>query len=122
MSSARQRLGRAGEDLARRHLQQAGYDVLEANYRTRGGEIDLVARRDGVLVFVEVRTRRGGRLGPPEESVDAKKQARLVAMVEEYMQAQEAGDVDWRIDVVAVELDSRGAVTRLEVIENAVEL
>jgi len=122
VTSARQRLGRAGEDLARRHLQQAGYDVLEANYRTRGGEIDLVARRDGVLVFVEVRTRGGGRLGPPEESVEAKKQARRVAMAEEYMQAQEASDVDWRIDVVAVELGSRGTVTRLEVIENAVEL
>jgi putative endonuclease len=122
MSSPRQRLGRVGEDLALRHLEQAGYEVLEANYRTRSGEIDLVARRDGALVFVEVRTRRGGRLGPPEESVDAKKQARLAAMAEEYMQAREIGDVDWRIDVVAIELDARGAVARLEVIENAVEL
>ena len=122
VSTPRQRLGRVGEELARRHLGRAGYDVRETNYRTRRGEIDIVARRDGVLVFVEVRTRRGGRLGLPEESVDANKQARLVAMAEEYMQAHETGEVEWRIDVVVVELDSRGAVARLECIENAVEL
>ena len=79
MSAFRQRIGRRGEELARRHLEANGYHVLEANYRTREGEIDLVAEQDGALVFVEVRTRTGTTIGTPEESVTPTKRAHLVA-------------------------------------------
>ena len=117
----RQRLGKRGEELAERHLAAKGYNILETNYRTRMGEIDLIAERHGVLVFVEVKARRGNALDSPEESITPGKRSHLVAAAQEYLQAADAGDVDWRIDLVALELDRRGRLIRLRVTENAVE-
>ena len=117
----RQRLGKRGEELARSHLASRGYKILETNYRTRSGEIDLIAERDATLVFVEVKARRGAALGLPEESITPGKRSHLVAAAQEYLQAADAGDVEWRIDLVALELDRGGKVLRLRVTENAVE-
>ena len=122
MTGPRQRLGQQGEALARRHLESNGYSILEANFRTRSGEIDLVAEAGGTLVFVEVRTRRASGFGTPEESIDTNKKAKLARVAEEYIQAHGIGDRDWRIDLVAVELGGRGRAPRVEIIENAVEL
>ena len=122
MSSRRQQLGKRGEELARRHLERIGYSVLQANYRAKAGEIDLVTEKEGALVFVEVRTRRGAGFGSPEESVTQDKRSHLVAAAQEYLQANDAEHRNWRIDVVAVELDPRGRFIRLDVVENAVEL
>ena len=79
MSTYRQALGHRGETLARRHLEANGYTILEANYRTREGEIDLVAEQDEAVVFVEVRTLAATGLGTPAESITPSKQAHLVA-------------------------------------------
>ena len=123
MKSQRQRLGRRGEELARRHLEDRGYAILEANYRTSSGEIDLIAERDGILTFVEVRTRSGGgAFGSPEESITPEKRSRLVATAEEYLQENQAEGREWRIDVVAVEIGPGGRLQRLDVLENAVEV
>ncbi|MEZ3161278.1 YraN family protein [Microbacterium sp. BWT-B31] len=70
-------LGRAGEDRAARHLESRGYTVLERNWRTREGEIDLVALDDRALVVVEVKTRRSDGFGDPLEAVDERKRRRL---------------------------------------------
>lgn len=113
-------LGRRGEEMAAAHLEGAGYRIVARNYRCPLGEVDLVAKEGGCLVFVEVRTRRGDLWGTPEESVTRAKQARLVRVAEYYLAAHEAGDADWRIDVVAVDVDARGHVRRLEVIRDAV--
>ena len=122
MTGQRQGLGRRGEQLAKRDLETNGYVIRETNYRTKHGEIDLVAEKDGVLVFTEVRTRRGPGFGSPEESVTAEKRLRLAACAEDYLQTANVGEVEWRIDVVAIELDTRGRLIRLDVLENAVEL
>jgi len=115
----RKGLGRHGEDLAARHLAGKGYEIVEHNWRCESGELDLVVRDGECLAFVEVRTRRGQAMGSPEESVTPKKQARLVALGEAYVQAHDwAGP--WRIDVVAIEMDARGRLRRLEHYENAV--
>ncbi len=115
----RQALGRRGEDLAAHHLTTKGYEVLARNWRCESGELDLVARDGNCLAMVEVRTRRGQDLGTPEESVTAAKQARLVTLGQAYV--QEHGWLgDWRIDVVAIEMDWRGRLLRLEHYENAV--
>ena len=114
-------LGRRGELLAKRHLEDTGYEILEANYRTRLGEIDLVAQRDDCLVFVEVRTRRGGSLGTPEESMTAEKREHLIAAAQEYLQSRGVEESQWRIDFIAVEMDGRGRLRRVEHIVNAVE-
>ena len=118
----RQRLGRLGEELARRHLEADGHAILETNYRTRSGEIDLISQKDGVLVFVEVRTRRGGAYGSPEESLTPRKRSRMIACAQEYIEATQSESREWRIDVIAVELDPQGRLIRLDVLENAVEL
>jgi putative endonuclease len=121
MTASRRRLGRKGEDIARRRLESDGYSVLHSNYRVGRLEIDLVAEKDGVLVFVEVRTRKGRSFGPPEESITPAKQSHLVNAAQAYLQAHGATTRDWRIDVVVLNLGSNGRVLRLDVIENAVE-
>ncbi|MBI4217156.1 MAG: YraN family protein [Chloroflexi bacterium] len=117
---SRRATGQRGERLAREFLAGQGYCIREANYRCPQGEIDLVAEKDGCLVFVEVRTRRGKGFGTPEESVGQDKAQRLLALAETYCQAHENLPAGRRIDVVAVELGPGGRVTRLEHIENAV--
>ena len=120
MTDRRRALGQLGESLAARELERRGYRIAERNWRCAVGEIDLVAERRGVLVFVEVRTRRGGERGTPEESLTPRKQAKLIEVAQTYLEEHPA-DRDWRIDVVAVELSSRGKLLRVDVIENAIE-
>ena len=112
-------LGRHGEDLAARHLAAKGYRIIERNWRCETGELDLVVQDGHELAFVEVRTRRGQWMGSPEESITPAKQARLAALGEAYMQAHDR-DCGWRIDVVAIEMDSRGRLLRIDHYENAV--
>ncbi|MBN1656937.1 MAG: YraN family protein [Anaerolineae bacterium] len=115
----RRGLGRHGEELAARHLEEKGYQILARNWRCRAGEIDLIALDGDDLAFVEVRTRRGQAYGSPEESITPAKQARLVALAQEYVQAEEWPG-NWRIDVVAVEMDTRGRLLRIDHYDNAV--
>ena len=122
MTNRRQQLGRRGEAIAARHLEANGHGILETNFRTRGGEIDIVARKDGVIVFVEVRTKSGSSFGSPEDSLTPVKRSRLVAVAEEYLQTTGDENAEWRIDLCALEMNSRGALLRLDVIENAVEI
>ncbi len=119
-SVARQWLGRHGEGLAAQRLEAEGYRILARNYRCPIGEVDLIAADGECLVFVEVRTRRGDLWGTPEESVTRQKQARLLAVAEHYLTEHEALDADWRIDVVAVDVDDRGVVRRLDILRDAV--
>jgi putative endonuclease len=118
----RRELGRRGEELAARRLEAEGYRILARNYRCPAGEVDLVAEDGECLVFVEVRTRHGDLWGTPEESVTRPKQARLVEVAQSYLAEREAWDVDWRVDVVAIDLDAHGLVRRLEIVRNAVSL
>lgn len=120
MPDARRALGMLGESLAVRHLQDLGYVVLARNYRCRDGEVDIVARDGERLAFVEVRARRGHSFGTPEESVTLRKQERLASVARSYLQANGFADVDWGIDVVALEFSQGGALERLELIRNAV--
>ena len=121
MADSRHRIGRRGEDYAAGRLAALGYTILARNWRCRAGELDLVAEKDGALVFVEVRTRRGDRLGTPEESITPAKRAKLIAAAQTYLAEHNQTDRDWRIDVVAIEIGSRGEVKRCTLIENAIE-
>jgi len=122
MSTSRQQLGRRGEELARRRLEKMGYTILEANYRSGSGEIDVIAEHAGTLVFIEVRTRRGNALGTPEESVTPKKRSRMIDAAQAYLQANQAEDREWRIDMVAVEMSFDGRLQRVDVLQNVVEV
>lgn len=117
----RRRLGDLGELLAQAFIRSKGYKIIETNFRTRDGEIDIVAQKDDCLSFVEVRTRRGSQFGTPEESLTETKQQRLETLAETYIQTHENLPTQWRIDVVAIEIDKKGYISRIELIENAVE-
>lgn len=124
--TGRQIVGRRGEDCVATYLERQGYAIIARNWRTRRGELDIVARDGEWLVFVEVRARQVGRrpagpvLGAPEDSVTPTKQRQLAAMVEEYL-FQAPWDGPKRIDVVAVELAVDGALQRLAHYRDAVE-
>lgn len=125
MPDARQTLGQRGESFVTGCLRQAGYTILERNWRTASGEIDIIAQQPGdpaTLVFVEVRTRQGplqAAIAAALESVDERKRARLATLVEEYLAAQQWEGTPWRIDVAAVAYE-RGRFS-LEVIHHAVD-
>ncbi|RLC68933.1 MAG: YraN family protein [Chloroflexi bacterium] len=117
----RKELGALGEKIAAEHLTRLGYVIRERNFRSQEGEIDIIAEKDDFLVFVEVRTRRGSSFGTPEESVTARKKERLITLAQAYMESRDDLPPWWRIDVVAVELGPKGRVSRVELIENAVD-
>lgn len=119
-------LGRWGESLARRRLESAGYGIAATNYRCRDGEIDIVAvDADGEVVFVEVKTRRGGAFGLAAEAISPARAERLVLAAEHYLQARVDGGyqsgTSWRIDLVCVNLDRGGKLLSVEHIKHALE-
>ena len=116
----RQDTGRLGENLAGNFLKERGYHILETNYRCPHGEIDIIARHEDCLVFIEVRTKKSRSFGSPEESITRAKKERLIASAWHYQQSLENMPLMWRIDFVAVELGRNNKLKRIELIENAV--
>lgn len=117
----RRDVGILGEKLAQNFLKQRGYHILQTNYRCPEGEIDIVTEHRDSLVFIEVRTKKNLKFGSPEESITPAKKAKLRAVASRYLQAHDNLPSSWRIDVVAIELDQRDRISRIELIENAVE-
>jgi len=118
--NGRQRLGRWGENLAALHLEEQGLVLVDRNWRCRDGEIDLVARDGDTYAFVEVKTRRGREFGAPEEALTPHKARKLMQLGLLYMADHGLDDVNWRIDLVAIELDESGHLLRCDHIPNAV--
>ena len=110
-------LGKDGEDVAAAHLQSRGYRVLERNFRCDAGEIDIIAERDGALVFCEVKTRRTDRWGQPSEAVHPRKQARIRRLAAAWLGASGRRAHSIRFDVVSVVVEP--GASRLEHIEDA---
>ena len=121
MATPRMRLGKWGEGVAGRFLQEKGYRLLDANYRCRWGEVDIVAQEGDELVFVEVRTRRGTQYGTPEESVTAAKARRLIATAQDYLQQHGQEESEWRIDLIAIRLDGDHKVQDIAHLRHAIE-
>ena len=117
----RRKLGDWGEEKALRYLIDQGYQLLTRNWRTREGEVDLVMNLDSTIVFIEVKTRKTDRFGPPEEGITRGKKERLRKTSRAYLQENDYENRDWRIDVVAIEATRSGEITRLDHYENAVE-
>lgn len=116
----RRLLGRWGENLAAAHLEALGHVIVERNWRCREGEIDLVTRDGETLVFVEVKTRRGRAFGAPEEALTPRKADKLLQLGRQYVYEHVLDETNWRIDLVAVELDDRGHLLRCDHSPNAV--
>jgi putative endonuclease len=118
MSRTRVKLGQQGENLAAEELVRSGYEIVARNWRCQIGEVDIVARRDDVVHFFEVRTRRGREYGTPEESVTPAKRQRMIDVALTYLGEHGLTDTDWRVGFVAVELDRAGQLARLEVYDS----
>ncbi len=111
-------LGKQGEELACRELQRRGYAILARRYRTRFGEIDIIARDGPALVFVEVKTRTSTAFGSAAEAVTGRKQAKISLMASEFLLRRGAPAVPCRFDVVAVAV-GEGKAPTVEVIRGA---
>ena len=118
MESPSQTLGILGEELAFQYLKTRGYKILLRNYESPLGEIDLIAKEKGALVFIEVKTRSSDAMGVPSESVTAFKRHQIVKSARYYIQRYGIHDVLCRFDVVSVLIPKEGKAS-LELIENA---
>ena len=117
MSQARQILGKHGEDLACRELEHRGYAIIARRYRRRGGELDIIARDGGTLVFVEVKARDSHAFGAAAEAVTGFKRRRITELARDYMMRTHVSDCPCRFDVVSIHLDSGDPV--VEIFQNA---
>lgn len=96
-------LGRIGENKATNYLKKNGYKILEKNFKTHLGEIDIIAEDGDTLVFVEVKTRTDDSFGAPSEAVDKRKQAKYYKVAEEYIIRHKRTENICRFDVVEIE-------------------
>jgi putative endonuclease len=103
MAQPRRKLGQWGEAQAAHYLESQGCQIVACNWRCPAGEVDLVAIDGDCIAFVEVRTRRGEAYGTPEQSITPRKLARMAAVAETYVY-QESWQGDWRLDVVAIQV------------------
>ncbi len=111
--------GTLGERFALAYLRDQGYEILEKNYRRRFGEIDIIARDRGIIVFVEVKTRHSECYGSPAEAVGREKQSRLARVAQDYLQSHRLLDAPARFDVCALLLDRDNRPERIELIKDA---
>lgn len=105
LNDNRQRLtlGAHGEALAARFLVEQGYQILQRNFRTRYGEVDIIAKSpDNLIVFCEVKTRRGHGFGYPELAVTKTKHQHLIRAAQSYLEQHQLKNF-WRIDIVSIE-------------------
>ncbi len=117
MSLLKKMLGKEGEDRAAEFLKKCGYRILERNYSTSHGEIDLIALDRDEVVFVEVKTRTSDAYGAPELAVNAQKQRRMIRAALGYIKYKKLHQVPCRFDVVAI-----SAGQEVELIRNAFEM
>jgi putative endonuclease len=115
---ARVSFGKLGEDLACDELRRRGYVIVDRRFRTRCGELDIVALDGAVLVFVEVRARSSGRFGTPFDSITWQKRHRLSRMAAAYLCRRSLPDIACRFDVVGV-TGTAGGTLNIEVVKNA---
>ena len=119
MKRDNKKVGAIGEQEAEKFLREKGYQIVERNFYTRFGEIDIIAKKDGRWIFVEVKTKTGDRFGEPWEMVGRKKLRQVQNMAQVYLTKNGLGEVPCRIDVIGVWLRD-GQVAKIEHWENVV--
>ena len=96
-------LGRAGEIKSAEYLKKKGYKILKTNYKTAIGEIDIIAKDQEYVVFVEVKTRSSSEYGQPSEAVNNKKQEKYYKVAMQYLQKEKKTESPCRFDVIEIE-------------------
>lgn len=113
--------GKLGEDCAATYLEAAGYTIVARNFRIRSAEIDIIAQRDNVLVFVEVKTRSDTLHGLPSEAVTLRKQKKIIEAAGIFLQDEKYQSHSCRFDVMEIYLRN-GSADKINHIENAFEV
>ncbi len=115
-------IGRSGEAAAREYVTtELDYKIVETNFRTREGEIDIIAKSDSEFVFIEVKTRTNQKFGSGVEQISTSKAQRLQTTALRYLEKTGDFDVDWRIDLLSIQMTNSGQVLRVDHIRNAIE-
>jgi len=114
----KQTLGKRGESLAAQFLTRKGYKIIDRNFHARYGEIDIVCLKDGILVFVEVKTRCGRVFGTPEEAVTPRKLHEIIQTSQYYTLTHPNFPSAQRIDVIAIDINGDNSVGDIRHIEN----
>jgi len=112
------RVGKIGEQIAATFLQKEGYTIIERNFHVRYGEIDLIAEKNGVVVFIEVKTRRGETFGTPEEAVTSYKLRQIIQTIRYYVTIHRIEEKSQRIDCIAILLNPDESVKSMRHIQN----
>lgn len=111
--------GQLAEEAAAEYLRSQNYVIMERNFRSRLGEIDIIARDKDTLVFIEVRSRKGNRFGLPQETVNWEKQQRVRKMAQQYLKTTGQVQRYCRFDVIGVLFNDRMEITSIELIRDA---
>lgn len=111
-------LGNLGENLALKHLKSKAYRILARNFRSKFGEIDIIAIHENDLVFIEVKTRWSQSFGPPEEAITPWKIRRIIKTGQYFKLLHPELPDSLRLDAVVIDLDNQGRLERIEIIKN----
>jgi len=114
MANRNQKIGKWGEEIAAEFLAGQGFKILQANYHTPHGEIDLIAKKENLIVFVEVKTRTNLSFGYPEDAVNDLKKSHLFNSVQYYLQKNETINDEMRVDVLSILARSGSAAPEIE--------
>lgn len=122
MTTKYQQFGEKSESVAVDFLKKQGYRIIELNYRTKLGEIDIIAKQEKTLVFIEVKARKSSRFGRPELAVTPKKQRKISMVALYYLKSTKQGNAKARFDVVAINSAKAKESPNIKIIKNAFEL
>lgn len=122
MKTTRQKIGKLGEQKAQNYLKRRGYQILECNYHTRGGELDIIAKEGDCVVFIEVKTRTNSEYGTPAEAVSVYKQQHMLSAAKYYL-ARYGFDTECRFDVIEVLIPERGlfGIAKINHLKNVIQ-
>ncbi len=117
MSTNKIQLGKLGEQIAGKYLQNKGYQIIARNYSTRQGEIDLICQKDKVIHFIEVKTRTNQKFGWPEEAVTDQKLEKIIMASEKYCQEYDLNS-EWQIDIISILINQKIRIAELRHLKN----
>ena len=121
MTTQKQNIGKLGEDVAVKYLENHGYKILERNYRKPWGEIDIVAQQSDELVFVEVKTQNQEFEWRPEENVTRHKKRQLSKIINTYLKEHRVySEIDFRVDVLGIIINDKTETAQVEHIQNII--
>ncbi|MCX7845697.1 MAG: YraN family protein [Dictyoglomaceae bacterium] len=115
----KKKIGKIGEDFALEYFKNNGFEIREKNYKTKFGEVDLIVRKENLLIFVEVKARKSLEFGEPVEAVDKRKQEKIRFIANYYLSKKKIKSYEVRFDIFSILLDKDNKIKFFEHISNA---